>query len=368
MLTPKSYAESLEVTARVDSPLPTSPAVISSPTDQQHFNTSPITITGTCGDGTYVSLFRNSEFAGTASCTGGFFTIQVTLVPGSNLLQAKNYNNTDNEGPSSPPITIYYDLPLPSSALPQSGASLGLEVSSVDGIPYTAGRTYSTSPHPIIQGFALPYSDILISFGVNGPICKTITNVQGEWTCRIAEELPDGPHQVTVSSTSPQGVVTKLAPFAIVSSHAISAPVIPSDGLIILYFPYSYRTYKVNENWKGDISILGGAPPYKTSVDWNDSSIVQYKNSDSSIFTISHVFTKPGNYQPIITVTDKEGNEASLQLLIPVVGEEVVSKTPSINMTMIMEIIGIIVIASIVTELGIVASSLFFKKPPTPKK
>ncbi len=369
ILTPKSHAESFDVTAKVDSPVPTSPAVISSPVDQQHFNTSPITLTGTCGDGTYVALFRNGAFAGTAACTGGFFTIQVALTPGSNVLQAKNYNNTDNEGPESSPITVFYDIPSSNPALPpKSGTPLNLEVTSIDGIPFSPGRTYPTSPRPIIQGTALPYSIIVISFGPDGPFCRVTADVQGDWTCQLSEELGDGPHQITVSSTSPQGVVTKLALITIISSHANQSPTGASGGLIVLYFPYNYRTYKVNELWKGDVSILGGMPPYTTSVDWNDSSIFQYKNSDSQVFTISHTFAKPGNYQPIINVTDQHGDKASLQLLIAVVGEEPRSNPVNENIMAIIGGIGVLAVASIVTELGIVASSFFSKKPPAPKK
>lgn len=367
ILAPKINAQSYDVTARVDSPLPTSPATITSPADQQHFNTSPITVTGTCDDGTYVALFRNGAFAGTASCTGGFFTLQLALTPGSNVLQAKNYNNTDNEGPASPPITVYYDIPLPEPTPPRSGTSLGLEIISIDGIPYGPYRTYSTSSRPIIQGLAPPYSTITINFGPEDLICRVTADIHGKWSCRLAENLPDGTHLVTVSGVSPQGVVTKLLPFTIFSSHATKSPIASSEGLFILYFPYSYRTYKVNETWQGDISIQGGTPPYITSVDWNDGTIFEYKNNNSNTFTISHAFNKPGNYQPIIYATDQHSNKSSLQLLIPVVGEDSQPGSNSSLITAIIGIVGVIVLASIVTEVCIVASSIFFKSS-APKK
>ncbi len=111
-------ADTLDVTAKVDAPLPTSPAIIISPVDQQRFTASPITVTGTCGDGVYVVLYKNGVVAGTGACTGSNFSIQITLTLGANVLQAKVYNSTDNEGPSSPTITVYLDTIQPEPSVP----------------------------------------------------------------------------------------------------------------------------------------------------------------------------------------------------------------------------------------------------------
>lgn len=104
-------ADTLEVSARIDAPPPLSPAIITSPLGQAQLAASPITVVGTCGDGVYVTLHKNGNLAGVTPCVSGAFSLQLALDIGSNLLQAKNYNSTDNEGPTSPSITIYFNPP-----------------------------------------------------------------------------------------------------------------------------------------------------------------------------------------------------------------------------------------------------------------
>lgn len=109
-----TFAETLsyEVTARVPAEPLTSPAVITSPTDGQRFNTNTITVSGTCPNDSYVKVLRGTEVAGIAVCNANTFTMQISIVPGANLLTAKVFNITDDEGPASPPITVYYDVPV----------------------------------------------------------------------------------------------------------------------------------------------------------------------------------------------------------------------------------------------------------------
>lgn len=107
-------ADTLEVKATVPAPLPTSPAFITWPTDQQRLQTQVITVAGTCpADSAYVRLDRNGVFSGVGQCVSGGFQVQTSLSVGVNQLQARVFNFTDNEGPTSPPITVYYDLPSP---------------------------------------------------------------------------------------------------------------------------------------------------------------------------------------------------------------------------------------------------------------
>ncbi len=105
-------AADLHVTAKVSAPLPSGPAVILSPADGDRFKEVPITVSGTCPTDTYVKIFDNNFFRGTAICTtDGNFTLDIDLFPGANKLEAKVFNITDDEGPQSPPITVYYDVP-----------------------------------------------------------------------------------------------------------------------------------------------------------------------------------------------------------------------------------------------------------------
>lgn len=317
---PSSAQQDIHVSAKVNAPLPTSPAVITSPYDQQHFTNPTITVQGTCGDGAYVILYRNSVVAGIGACTAGNFSIIIELTSGANILQAKVYNSTDNEGPISTSITIYLDN-IPVQPMPPLETSLNLRVTSVDGVPFTFGRTFSTSNHPLIRGLAPPFSNVTISFGP-GVECKATASANGRWSCALAPELTLGTYTVRVTSITPQGVKSTFPAFTITVAKDIP-PSTPAQGLrLILHFPYNYRIYKVYEPWSGNLVITGGTPPYTVTVDWGDGSFYWKDNINTTPLYLTHVFTNPADYQPIIRATDQDGNHASLQIAVIVRGGE----------------------------------------------
>lgn len=116
-----SFADSYTVRAKVAAPLPTEAAIITSPTNQQRFAAQHQTVTGTCPADTYVNLYLQGSYSGTAICgsAGSDFAIDVDLQPGTNDLKARVFNITDDEGPQSPMVTALYDAP----ASPQTTAS-----------------------------------------------------------------------------------------------------------------------------------------------------------------------------------------------------------------------------------------------------
>jgi hypothetical protein len=104
---------------------PTTAAVITVPTDQQHFSISPVIVSGTCPDNTLVEIFKNDIFAGSTPCDdNGSYSIDTDLLIGKNTLTAKVYDALNQSGPDSNPVIVFYDaLPSQGSAL----ASLGLD-------------------------------------------------------------------------------------------------------------------------------------------------------------------------------------------------------------------------------------------------
>lgn len=349
LFSPSTLAQQdLHVSAKVNAPFPTSPAIITSPYDQQHFTTSTITVEGTCGDGAYVTLYRNSVVAGIGACTAGTFSIVIELTNGANILQAKVYNSTDNEGPTSPAITVYLDA-IPAQPMPPLETSLSLRVTSVDGIPFTFGRTFSTSNHPLIRGLAPPFSIVTISFGP-GIECKATASANGRWACALAPELDIGTYTVYVTSVSPQGVRSVFPVFTINVTKNIP-PSTPAQGLrLMLHFPYNYHIYKVYEPWSGNLVITGGTPPYTVTVDWRDGEFYEKDNINTTPLYLTHVFTSPGDYQPIIRATDQNGNAASLQIVAIVRGGE--AKIPT-SPSWLLILIGIIAILVAVELLGL---------------
>ncbi len=102
----------LHVSAKVAAPIPPDPAVITSPADGDHFDTADITVNGTCPDNSYIEVFVGDQMAGVSNCTSNTFSVPATLQPGANIVSAKVFNITDDEGPASTPITVYYDPPV----------------------------------------------------------------------------------------------------------------------------------------------------------------------------------------------------------------------------------------------------------------
>jgi hypothetical protein len=112
------------VSTSVAAPVPASPAVITQPADQTHVTVPDITVAGTCPAESYVKIYNNDLFAGAVWCNAdGTFQLAVYLSEGANTLRARVFNFTNNEGPASPAVTVYYDVPpsqAPASAVPQS--------------------------------------------------------------------------------------------------------------------------------------------------------------------------------------------------------------------------------------------------------
>jgi hypothetical protein len=109
-------ADDILVTAEVHGQPVTQPAIITSPASGSHFSSIPITVTGTCPtNAAYVEIFRNNLMSGSALCSSNSFQLQIDLFPGQNTLVAHVFNVTDDEGPVSTPVTVFYDVPAPNT-------------------------------------------------------------------------------------------------------------------------------------------------------------------------------------------------------------------------------------------------------------
>jgi hypothetical protein len=348
-----SYAQSIDIFATVPAPLPTSPAIITSVYNQEHVTEQSLIISGTCGDGTYVTLYDNGNLTGIGSCLNGTFDIQIQLVVGTNQLQTHIFNSTDNEGPLSTTVTIYLDS-ITESPAPTVEAALSLQVTSVENTPYTLGSTYKTSDHPTISGVAIPRSIITITYSPQGYLCKTTANFSGHWTCTLGVALPLDNSDVIVSSLPPHGVISRVPTFSISVVSAASPPIISGDTLILRYI-YNYKIYHVGEEWQGEFTIDGGSPPYTVEVNWQDGKHSRYVQSLAGLLHLAHTYAHPGNYQPFIHITDSHNSTTSLQVLVVVENDrplsEQINNRPSRSSTPILISTGIVVIVATVAEL-----------------
>jgi hypothetical protein len=103
------------VYARIAAPIPTTAAVITSPTDGTDVTHSGLTVSGTCPVITprvIIAISDNGTEVGSVACgSDNTFSIPITLTPGQHTLIAETYTITDDTGPDSAPITITYTPP-----------------------------------------------------------------------------------------------------------------------------------------------------------------------------------------------------------------------------------------------------------------
>ena len=80
-LDPPPQSGSIGLTGAMPGPAPTVAATINSPSNNQHFSTSPVTITGVCPKTTLVELYKNDIFAGSGACSdSGTFAFDIDLL------------------------------------------------------------------------------------------------------------------------------------------------------------------------------------------------------------------------------------------------------------------------------------------------
>jgi hypothetical protein len=118
-----AHADDLIVNAIVkDKPITERPDIDPS-IDGKHYHAVPIEVSGTCpANAAYIKIFRNGFFSGSAICQAGKFDPEVDLFVGKNEIVAHAFNLTDDEGPVSLLVTVYYEPPQASSPNLQTGS------------------------------------------------------------------------------------------------------------------------------------------------------------------------------------------------------------------------------------------------------
>ena len=93
---------------------PATAATITTPSNNQQFATSPVTVSGTCPPNTLIEIYKNNIFAGSTPCTStNNFTIQIDLLFGQNSLTAIDYDVLNQAGPSSGAVSVNYTAQAP---------------------------------------------------------------------------------------------------------------------------------------------------------------------------------------------------------------------------------------------------------------
>lgn len=100
---------SIGLEGRITTTPPTRGATITTPGNGAVFNNIPITVNGVCPASTLVKIFDNNVFVGSAFCTNGSYSLQISLFSGQNQLVARVYDALDQAGPDSNTITVTFN-------------------------------------------------------------------------------------------------------------------------------------------------------------------------------------------------------------------------------------------------------------------
>ena len=85
---------------------------------------------------------------------------------------------------------------------------------------------------------------------------------------------------------------------------------------VTLTSSYGRRSAPAGNQLTWPLQLSGGTGPYAFSIDWGDGSKPELKSQAlSGVVTINHAYEKAGIYQVNITVTDKNGVSAFLQVV-----------------------------------------------------
>jgi hypothetical protein len=213
---PESRSVSLEGT--VPGKPPTIAATITDPTNQKHFSTSPVTVSGSCPAGTLVEIYKNDIFAGSTICSDtGTYTMQIDLLIGQNILVARVYDALNQAGPDSNKVTVFYDL-LPAQGIGITSLNFGGPqiVLSTDTVFRGAFPGQSLTLPLTILGGTAPYA-FNIQWGDGQNTVVSRNNNASFPTDHVFKK--SGTFQISVQATDAQGRVAFLSVAAIVNGQ-----------------------------------------------------------------------------------------------------------------------------------------------------
>jgi hypothetical protein len=253
---PGPAAGSVGLTGTVPKAPPKVGATITSPTNGQHFSTSPITVSGGCTAKTLIEVYKNDIFAGSALCEdNGTYSFKVDLLVGKNDLVARLYDVLNQAGPDSNTVTVYYDaLPVqtaPLSLLNFNDRQLLLNTDSI----YRGVFPDQLLNIPIdVIGGSPPYA-INVQWGdSNNKVIARSDNLS--FNAGHTYHKP-GTYQITLQASDSQGRVAFLTVAAIVNGKpAVAAASTgsnnPANKLLVLWPVLASAATIVVSFWLGE--------------------------------------------------------------------------------------------------------------------
>ncbi len=248
-------AGSVGITGTMPGKAPTVAATISSPTNNQRFSATPITVKGSCPQNTLVELYKNDIFAGSTACDDkGSYTLDVDLLIGENKLIARVYDSLNQPGPDSQTVTVYYDaLPVQSSSLAPLNFGNGQLLLNTDAV---------------FRGI-FPGQELAIPISILGGTPPYAVNIQWGDSSNRVEPRSDalkfnalhtykraGTYQIVIQATDSQGRVAFLTVAAIVNGQpaaaASTSPTASGTKVLLLWPIFTAAAAAVISFWLGE--------------------------------------------------------------------------------------------------------------------
>ena len=254
---PPPQSDSVSLTGTMPGPPPSTAATITSPVNQQQFQTTPITVTGTCPPGTAVEVFKNNIFAGSTICSSnGTYSLKIDLLYGNNTLTVNDYNANNQAGPSSNAVSVFYNAQAPISAL-------------ISNINFTSTQLLLETT-AIYRG-AFPGQVITVPINIIGGVAPFAVDVN--WGDNTSQVLPastntvinathaykrPGTYDITIMGSDSQQRVGFLQVAAIINGQPAALGASTSGGsshtneLLVLWPLYACAATLVVSFWLGE--------------------------------------------------------------------------------------------------------------------
>ena len=142
------------ISSVIEAPPLQSAATITTPVSSAQLAALPTMVAGTCPPGSYVNLYSNKIFMGSAWCTDSAFSIQTSLFAGDNSLAIQDFNSTNQAGPTSPSVLVTYQAPdapgAPEASSPAGQAASAAPASTAPTTPVPQPDTITTAGPPLL--------------------------------------------------------------------------------------------------------------------------------------------------------------------------------------------------------------------------
>ncbi|HEY8998819.1 MAG TPA: hypothetical protein VIM53_00705 [Candidatus Saccharimonadales bacterium] len=204
------------------------------------------------------------------------------------------------------------------SSDPTQSGSVGLQ-GTITSAPPTSAATIGTPANgahfttlPITVS-GLCSGSLLIKVFANNVFVGSAVCQNGSYTMQI--DLFDGTNDLIArvyDSLDQQGPDSNTIAVTYTSSQFANTGIQPLE----LTSNYARRGANPGSVLTWPIVLSGGTPPYALSVSWGDNKATDLlSESFAGTVTLSHTYDTAGLYQVIIKATDKNGQEAFLQLV-----------------------------------------------------